>query len=314
MGHTISLAWKDNAANEDSYSIERSDNGTTGWAEIATPAANVTSYDDTGLGENVTKYYRVRAKRGSSYSDYTNIANATTGLDDLVTLATNDGAAIIYKFDENSGSFVNHVNPGTNDLTAVSGNITRNQTGVSGPDLKGALGSTTNGSGATSYGHAEGVSPSLNGNKTFSIEIVAKFPVSKNGPIITLNGKAGFSIDSGTGAVRGDLQITGQAFNSQSIGQNGVSGLDLVNTFHHIVMTWDGTNAKTYLNGTLKTNVTIGPGNTGISDSGSPVMSVFGDVDFNNNNVAVTMDFAAIYTAHVLSSTQVTAHFNRSGC
>lgn len=74
----IDLSWTDNASNENSYSVEQSSNGTTGWAEIATPAANAISYSVTGLAANTSFWFRVRALNGSGYSSYSNIAHALT--------------------------------------------------------------------------------------------------------------------------------------------------------------------------------------------------------------------------------------------
>ncbi len=76
----IHLAWTDNATDETSFSIERSPNGTDNWTEIATPAANTTSYDNTGLTCGTTYFYRVRSYRasGDHYSPYSNVADATT--------------------------------------------------------------------------------------------------------------------------------------------------------------------------------------------------------------------------------------------
>ncbi|MBC8012089.1 MAG: fibronectin type III domain-containing protein, partial [Burkholderiales bacterium] len=68
----------DNASNETGFKLERSANGTTGWSQIAAPAANSTSYADTGLTASTTYHYRVRATNGSSDSAYSNSANATT--------------------------------------------------------------------------------------------------------------------------------------------------------------------------------------------------------------------------------------------
>ena len=60
----VSLAWVDNATNETAYSVERRI-GTTGtWTEIATPAANATSYvNNTSITAGTTYYYRVRAQQ-----------------------------------------------------------------------------------------------------------------------------------------------------------------------------------------------------------------------------------------------------------
>lgn len=76
----IDLTWKDNATDETNYRIERSLNGTSGWSQIGTAPTNSTTYSDTGLEEETTYYYRVRAYRLSdtSYSAYSNVTSATT--------------------------------------------------------------------------------------------------------------------------------------------------------------------------------------------------------------------------------------------
>lgn len=73
----IDLSWTDNSAAETGQSVERSLTGTSGWTEIATPAANATTYSDTGLSPSTTYYYRVRAT-GAAASAYSSTANATT--------------------------------------------------------------------------------------------------------------------------------------------------------------------------------------------------------------------------------------------
>jgi len=74
----INLSWIDNATTETNYYVERSPNGSSSWKVIATLGANVTSYQNTGLTQNTTYYYRVRCKAGSTYSSYSNISNAKT--------------------------------------------------------------------------------------------------------------------------------------------------------------------------------------------------------------------------------------------
>lgn len=74
----INLSWTDNSGGTDSFSVERSLNGTTGWSVIASPSAGVVAYSDTGLSAGVTYYYRVRAVKNGIYSGYTSNANATT--------------------------------------------------------------------------------------------------------------------------------------------------------------------------------------------------------------------------------------------
>ncbi len=81
----ISLGWVDNSNNETSFQIIRSPTSTTGWINIATPSANVTTYIDTdpslSCGEGYR--YRLRAHNDAGNSLYTNTATAqllcTTG-------------------------------------------------------------------------------------------------------------------------------------------------------------------------------------------------------------------------------------------
>lgn len=68
-------------AQESNYIVEVSDNGTTGWTQLAELAAGTTSYSHTGLTAGTTRYYRVKAKgNGTTTSDsaYSSVASATT--------------------------------------------------------------------------------------------------------------------------------------------------------------------------------------------------------------------------------------------
>jgi hypothetical protein len=73
------ITWSD-VSNEVSYLLEVSNNGTTGWSTLATPAAGATSYNHTGLTASTLRYYRLSAiGNGTTYttSAYAT-ANATT--------------------------------------------------------------------------------------------------------------------------------------------------------------------------------------------------------------------------------------------
>ncbi len=56
----ITITWTDNSNNEDGFKVERQ-NGNSGWIQIATVGANVTTYTDTGLSLDTQYCYRVRA-------------------------------------------------------------------------------------------------------------------------------------------------------------------------------------------------------------------------------------------------------------
>ncbi len=74
----IDLSWTDNSLSETAYIIERKTGSGGTWAEIATLAANVTTYADTALSAPVTYVYRVRAANTAGYSGYSNEASAAT--------------------------------------------------------------------------------------------------------------------------------------------------------------------------------------------------------------------------------------------
>lgn len=74
----INLTWDDNSSIETGYAIERSTTQGSGYSVIHTTAANVESYNNTGLTENTTYYYRVQAIGSAVNSAYSDEASATT--------------------------------------------------------------------------------------------------------------------------------------------------------------------------------------------------------------------------------------------
>ena len=74
----INLTWADNSNNEAGFLIERKTGSAGTYAQIATTAANTTSYSDTSVVASTTYYYRIRAANSSGDSGYSNEANATT--------------------------------------------------------------------------------------------------------------------------------------------------------------------------------------------------------------------------------------------
>lgn len=129
----VKLVWKDNATNETGYKIERK-TGSGNYSEIATVSANVTNYTNTGLSNNTTYTYRVRAYNAVGNSDYSNeatvtIASVPTKPDELKISSTNtDRLTITWKDNANnekgfrierktgSGSF--------SEIATVSANVT----------------------------------------------------------------------------------------------------------------------------------------------------------------------------------------------
>lgn len=144
-GTAIDLAWTDNTSTEDNFKVERSLDGSTGWTEIATPAANATTYSDTGLTPGVTYYYRVRAYDAPTNSAYSNTANATTPA--TLVAPTSLAATAI------SASQINLT--WTDTSTGEDGTrIERSLTGSSGWSEVGTVGA-----GVTAYSDTTGLSP-----------------------------------------------------------------------------------------------------------------------------------------------------------
>ncbi len=75
----VNITWVDNAADESSYHVERSLDGSS-WTGIATLGPNTSSYLNSSLSANTTYHYRVRASNAAGYSVYSNLDSATTPL------------------------------------------------------------------------------------------------------------------------------------------------------------------------------------------------------------------------------------------
>lgn len=79
--NNLTVTWTDNSSDESTFRVERSNNGSTGWAEVGNVAAGVQTYTDTSVGARDTqRYYRIRALRNGDtrYSGYSGTANGTS--------------------------------------------------------------------------------------------------------------------------------------------------------------------------------------------------------------------------------------------
>jgi hypothetical protein len=74
---TIVVSWTDTADNEDSFSVQRSLDGSS-WSTVATLGANQTAYDDNGLLDETRYYYRANAVNTFGASAYSNVYSDTT--------------------------------------------------------------------------------------------------------------------------------------------------------------------------------------------------------------------------------------------
>lgn len=75
---SIKLTWVDNSSNENNFIVGRSTTSGGPYTDIATLGINVTTYTNTGLAQNTTYYYVVRASNGAGSSANSAQASATT--------------------------------------------------------------------------------------------------------------------------------------------------------------------------------------------------------------------------------------------
>jgi hypothetical protein len=76
----VSLSWDENGTNEDGLELQRSAGGAGTWIDIAAPAADATSYTDTGRSPGTAYDYRVRAVNAGGPSPWSNVASVTTNV------------------------------------------------------------------------------------------------------------------------------------------------------------------------------------------------------------------------------------------
>ncbi len=74
---SIRLTWKDNASSESGFQVHRASSANGTYSLVATLPANTTTYDNTGLSNGSTYYYKVRAVIGGNFTSYTNTAGST---------------------------------------------------------------------------------------------------------------------------------------------------------------------------------------------------------------------------------------------
>jgi hypothetical protein len=75
----INLNWTDNSSDEDGFTIERSTDNFSTFANLTSVGPNVTNYHDHSVNASTTYYYRVFAySNANGSSDYSDIASATT--------------------------------------------------------------------------------------------------------------------------------------------------------------------------------------------------------------------------------------------
>jgi subtilisin len=128
----INLTWTDSDNTEQGFKIERcSGVDCTGFAQIATVGANVTSYSNTGLTASTSYSYRVRAYNAAGDSGYSNTASAVTqAAPTLPAAPTNLIATVISKSQINLSWTDNATNEGGFRIERCKGSTCTNFTQI----------------------------------------------------------------------------------------------------------------------------------------------------------------------------------------
>lgn len=85
---TAILTWVDNSTDETGFKIERSLNGTTGWSQVGSNSANLTSFTSISLTPQQSYYYRVYAVNTGGNSGYSNVYGINTDTPNNPSLLT----------------------------------------------------------------------------------------------------------------------------------------------------------------------------------------------------------------------------------
>ena len=135
----VELSWDDVNATETRHEVERGNAGGTGFANLATLGANAEGYSDTGVVEDTTVTYRVRACNAAGCSPHSGVVSATTpptaasnvaasvGDPDTIGLSWTDNSSTETQFrierDVNGGGFVSLTSTVANQTSYQDGGV-----------------------------------------------------------------------------------------------------------------------------------------------------------------------------------------------
>ncbi|WP_411029994.1 exo-alpha-sialidase [Spongiimicrobium sp. 3-5] len=77
-GSLINISWKDNSPDEEGFAVEKKETGRTYWEEVGFVPANISKFQLGGCLSGQEYQIRLRAYKGSLFSDYTSTVAART--------------------------------------------------------------------------------------------------------------------------------------------------------------------------------------------------------------------------------------------
>ena len=88
----IGVTWTDRSSNEDGFTLDRRESGTSAWVTVLSSGPDVEAFTDTVLAPATKYYYKVKAYNTDGESAYSNVGSATT--DELPPTAPSALAAV----------------------------------------------------------------------------------------------------------------------------------------------------------------------------------------------------------------------------
>jgi len=227
----INLSWTastDNVDGVSGYFVERQNPGSSSFVQIGTTTA--TTYSDTGLANNSTYSYRVRASDTSgNLSGYSNVASATTPVGNPALVAA-------YAFDEGTGSTV--ADASGNGRTGTIVNATWSTAGKYGDAL------SFNGTNAR-VDIPDAAALHLTTGMTLEAWVnLSAAPHSWQDVIY--KGNDNYYLESSSGPA--NAPVAGATVGSADVGAFGNATLP-INTWSFLSETYDGTTIRLYVNG-----------------------------------------------------------------
>ena len=166
------------------YTLERSNDGSSGWTAVSTSQSGVT-FNDTGATESVAQYYRVKSQNSAGSSSYSSVQNFTwVGFTSPATIAGGTpiyGDPIMRSSPTTGGQYITDTNYQGITISTVKIWLGKNGTGgnatitcrVNGTTLGTAHTSAINGSGTYSPAEVTFTGSGITTpNSAFSIEFV----------------------------------------------------------------------------------------------------------------------------------------------
>lgn len=104
--NSLSLKWTDNSGIEDGFKLERSTSSTSGFTEIASVPANITTYKDNALNPSTVYYYKLRAFNPAGNTAFTPVLEVSTKAADAQVIVNRAPVISNQHFQISEGSYI----------------------------------------------------------------------------------------------------------------------------------------------------------------------------------------------------------------